>query len=1099
MSPARARSRTEKGKRETGTTQKKGSAGRSGEAPAVNATVRFLADFCREHPIDEKIFVVPSHIVGRQIGQALAREAGAWINLRFITLTALAQEILAKAGAADPGRPLTASAQLALVDRSFRALLAEGRLEYFGRAGVSPGLVRTFSRAAQDLRFAGLTSADLRPDRFVVARKGEEIALLLSRYEKALDETGRLDSAGLMVQAMRASKTGVWLLCLRNIPLRKVESDLVRAAAGDRLILVPGDPVFGLSRPRQCWPLPEDGPDGSATASCLSWLFAPGQAPPSNGQAAPALFRALGPANECREIVRRIYSGKVRFDDVEVLSPPGSPHPVVFHLLALRAGLPVTFGEGLPVSFTSPGRLFFGLADWLEDDLSIDRLCRLLAGGDLVLPSAAKGSPLPARRACRHLKAAMIGWGRDRYLDRLRAHRAGREAGLGRTGRREREETGESPAEREARIRAEMAEIDDLMSGLGRLFEILPETAPGRPHDLRAVSAAFVKVMGTFGRGVPGTDGEAREALRSRLEEIMDEAPDAGLSLKEALDLLREAAASIRVGASPPRPGHLHVADCLSGGRSGRPVTFVAGLDEASFPGRGLQDPVLLDEERTALSASLPTAADSLRAGLFGLASVVAGLRGTVTLSYPSFDITEDRASFPSSVVLQAYRLGKGNPGLDYTALERELPDACGFVPAALEQAFDEADWWLTRLAGPGRTAAGAASVEANFAGLASGIAADAARAGALLSGYDGLIDITVARDRVDPVAGRKAVMSATRLELLARCPFGYFLRYVLGLKPPETVEFDRARWLDPLQRGSLIHAILCEFMREVTARSEKVGVRRHGPLIAETAARHVERWRTDIPPPSDVVFESERRDILESLDVFLAAEENREEEVEPLEFEKEFKAEEIGLGGGHSFLLAGFIDRLDRSGPETYRVIDYKTGSPAPYEGLVEFGRGRVIQHALYAVAVERILARERPGTEPRVAASGYYFPTRRGEGREILVRGFDRDRLRRLLNDLLEILRKGRFTVGPGARCDFCDYLATCGGAPAVTDGKRTLLETLLGLIDSECIIAGVRYGGRDIDLAPACGGDPEAARRTIEADLAVYTDYEKLDEYE
>ena len=55
--------------------------------------------------------------------------------------------------------------------------------------------------------------------------------------------------------------------------------------------------------------------------------------------------------------------------------------------------------------------------------------------------------------------------------------------------------------------------------------------------------------------------------------------------------------------------------------------------------------------------------------------------------------------------------------------------------------------------------------------------------------------------------------MSATRLELLAKCPFGYFLRHVLKVKPPEEVDFDRSRWLDPLQRGSLIHEILCAFM----------------------------------------------------------------------------------------------------------------------------------------------------------------------------------------------------------------------------------------------------------------------------------------------
>ncbi|HYA48189.1 MAG TPA: PD-(D/E)XK nuclease family protein, partial [Burkholderiales bacterium] len=818
------------------------------------------------------------------------------MNLRFVTLTSLAQEILENSGTGAPGRPLTVSAELAVVDRTFRELLAGGGLEYFGRAGASPGLVRTLFRALQDLRLDGLASGDLRPECFLVPRKGQELALLLGRFERALEEAGSLDAASLIARAGREAASGpspsAWHLCLRDVPMRRVEAELVRAAGGGKLVLVPGDPVFGLSRPRYCWPLPEDKPDESA-ASRLSWLFAPSEAPPRKGEKAPGIFRALGPGNECREILRRIYSGKVRFDEVEVLSPPGSLHPIIFHILAVRTGLPVTFGNGLPVSFTSPGRLFFGLADWLEDNLSVDRLCRLLAGGDLVLPSAPEGPPLPARAACRHLTAAMIGWGRDRYLDRLRALRAGREADLERAGREEREETGETPAEREGRLRAEMAEIDGLLSGLGRLFEALPDTEPGWAHDLREASASFLKIMATFGRTVSGTDAEARDALRARLEEIRDEAHDAGLSLKEALDMLREAGATLRVGASPPRPGHLHVSDCLSGGRSGRPVTFMAGLDEASFPGRGLQDPVLLDEERIALSASLPTAADSLRAGLFGLASVLAGLRGMVALSYPSFDITEDRASFPSSVILQAYRLGKSDPGLDYSSLERDLPDASGFVPEVLENAFDEADWWLARLAGAGRTTAGPASVEANFIDLASGLAADAARAGDLLTAYDGLVDVAAVRDRIDPVAGRKAVMSATRLELLARCPFGYFLRHVLGLKPPDAVEFDRSRWLDPLQRGSLVHAVLCDFMREVTARGEKVAALRHKTLMADTAARHIDRWRAEVPPPSETVFESERRDILESLDVFLAAEENRKEEVQPLEFEKEFRGEE--------------------------------------------------------------------------------------------------------------------------------------------------------------------------------------------------------------
>ena len=503
-------------------------------------------------------------------------------------------------------------------------------------------------------------------------------------------------------------------------------------------------------------------------------------------------------------------------------------------------------------------------------------------------------------------------------------------------------------------------------------------------------------------------------------------------------------------------PGHLHVSGLGTGGLSGRPFTFVAGLDEAAFPGRGLQDPVLLDEERSAISGSLPTAADALRSNLYELAAVLASLRGKVTLSYSSFDIIGDRASFPSSVVLQALRLLRGEPDLDYSALEQALPEASGFVPERLDKVFDEIDWWLARLSGRGPAIDGPGSVRANFPALAAGLAAERARESGRVTEFEGLVDISPVRDEIDPVSGRKAVMSATRLELLARCPFGYFLRHVLGIEPPRVVKYDRARWLDPLQRGSLVHDVLCEFMTRVAEAEETVDPVKHGPAMKEIGLRRLGRARREIPPPSEGIYEGESRDILADLEVFLAAEAERDEKVEPLEFEKGFSREEIDLGDGRSFLLRGFIDRIDRTGPGTYRVLDYKTGNPAPFEDLVEFGRGRIIQHALYAVAVEGILARERPGRKPRVTASGYFFPTRRGEGREIMVRDFDRKKFRFLLNDLLGLLEKGIFIAGPEAKCEFCD-------------------------------------------LAPVCvGGGADLAKRKREADPGVFEAYDKLKEY-
>ena len=996
------------------------------------ALIRFLAAFCREHPLDEKMLVVPAFIVGRQIGEALARRAGSWVNLRFVTPSILAAEVLERSGGAGESRPLSSSSELALTDRLVRTLVSEGKLGYLGRAGASPGLVHALYRAVRDLRLNGRTSTDIRPERFLVADKGRELALLLERYEHALAEDGLCDRPAVLGRAAReAAKTApwaAWTLALQDVRLSRLEADLVRAVGGDRLVLVPGDPVFGLERPRHFWPAEEV--ENGLEAGPLSWLFAPGRAPAADPEGGLDIFRALGPANECREILRRLYDDGTPFDQVEVLTPPGSAHATVFHLLSTRTGLPVTFGDGVPVSFTSPGRLFFGLADWLAGDFSSDLLGRLVERGDLILPAGRTGPPA-SRTACRNLRAALIGWGRDRYLPRLRALREGRQEDLAARG-------AEDAGGRRAAGQAALAEIDELAAAMGRLLDLIPKAGAGGAYDFQALCGAFARVLREHGRAETDLDRKAREALLVRLAEILAESRFPPLALHEALGLIRAAGTSLRVGASPPLPARLHIASFSSGGYSGRPVTFVAGLDEAAFPGRGLQDPVLLDEERRAVSDSLPTAADDLRSNLFGLAAKLASLRGRVVFSYPSFDVVEGRESFPSSVVLQAFRLRRGDPGLDYAALERGLPEAAGYLPGRTERAFDDLEWWLDRLAAADPRPDGPRTIAANFAGLASGLAAAAARDGDKLTAYEGLVDIGPLRADVDPLAG-KAVMSATRLELLARCPFAYFLRHVLKVEPPEEAAFDRSRWLDPLQRGSLVHEILCEFMAEVERAGDTVSSARHGEAMARIAAGLVARTRERVPPPSEAVFESERRDLLETLEIFLAAEEKREDKGRPFAFEKEIRREEIGLGGGRSFRLNGFIDRVDELGRDLYRIIDYKTGSPAPYEDLVEFGRGRTLQPALYAVCLEQVLARERPGTAPRVAASGYLFPSRRGEGHEIMLRSFDRDRLRRLLSDLLGLIGKGIFIAGPEAKCEFCDYSGVCASGGSDRAGRK------------------------------------------------------------
>ena len=1016
----------------------------------MNATTRFLADFCRERPLEEKIFVVPSYQVGHQIGHSLAGAGRPWANLRFTTLPALAHETCETALAAVGKTQLSQTELLTLVDRLFRRLLEAGRLAYFGRLAPRPGIARAISRTLQDLRLARIGSGSLSPGDFVVAEKGREIILLLGCYERSLDEGKFLDLPGLYEFAIRNSRpAGDWVLAFADGVLTRLERDVLLAVSGDRLVLVPRDPVIGLDRPRRCWPVAQAHSEPAASRSAatspasphpphaerLSWLFAPQAAPLPAADGTVRLFRALGPANECREVLRRILAGKIPFDRAEVVHPRGSAHPAIFHSLSVRAGLPVTIADGISVAFTTPGRVFSGLADWLEDDYLLSHLCRLIESGDLWFDVRDGEDALPAQHVSRLLKNAAIGWGRDRYSERLRALKALYEAKLG-PGH-----GGEGPdPEKIPGIRKDMATVDSLTGVFAEFLALFPEPGPLGEVDERALGRGLAEALRKHSLIRSDLDRRALDILLAEIGRTTGEggadqpagAETAALRLADVLERLRTAVSSLSVGSSSPLAGHIHLSNHFSGGYSGRPETFVVGLDEDACPGRPLQDPILLDAERERISPDLPTSADVLRENLHSLAVLLASLRGRVSLSYSTYDIIDARTAFPSSLLLQAHRVLQSDPTLDYSSLEEALPDASGYLPDDASKVLDEMDWWLVRLARDGRLRDGLAPVRQNFPLLRGGIEATEARAGALLTPFEGLVRLQgdLAR-RYNPLLNSELHMSASRLELLAGCPFGYFLRYVLGVEPPEELELDLSRWLDPLQRGSVLHEILYEFMRDVTARKEKVDPALHADLVRSWADRVTRQWKARVPPPSEGIFEKERQDMIEALDVFLIAEKKREKPVEPVAFEKDFRDIEIPVGSGRSFRLRGRIDRIDRLAPHAYRVVDYKTGGFAPFEDLVAFHQGRAVQHALYALAVEEIFKREGVDPSPSVTESGYYFPTRRGEGREIMVECFDRKKLRELLAALFALVEKGYFIAGPGADCRFCDFAPICGGS--------------------------------------------------------------------
>jgi hypothetical protein len=86
--------------------------------------ISLLARFSSKHRLDKKYLIVPSYQTGHQIEEALAKEAGAWVNLHFVTLPSLAQEVAGIELSRQRVRLVLQANGLFLVDRVFRRLKA---------------------------------------------------------------------------------------------------------------------------------------------------------------------------------------------------------------------------------------------------------------------------------------------------------------------------------------------------------------------------------------------------------------------------------------------------------------------------------------------------------------------------------------------------------------------------------------------------------------------------------------------------------------------------------------------------------------------------------------------------------------------------------------------------------------------------------------------------------------------------------------------------------------------------------------------------------------------------------------------------------------
>lgn len=240
-------------------------------------------------------------------------------------------------------------------------------------------------------------------------------------------------------------------------------------------------------------------------------------------------------------------------------------------------------------------------------------------------------------------------------------------------------------------------------------------------------------------------------------------------------------------------------------------------------------------------------------------------------------------------------------------------------------------------------------------------------------------------RGRLSPAAvrtlyGNQVQMSASRMDRMKSCHFGYFMEYGLRAKERKAAGFQAP------EIGTFIHYLLENVLRAVRDRGGFDSVTQ--PELDALVQRYIREYadtRIDRYSEKSARFRYlfERLQRTACAIVNNVADEMRRSDFKLMEFELSFGGREADLPAVSverediSLRLVGKVDRVDgwvKDGKLYLRVVDYKTGRKSFSLSDVQYGLG--IQMLLYLFALER--EGEKHFGMPVVPSGVLYLPAR-------------------------------------------------------------------------------------------------------------------------
>ena len=304
------------------------------------------------------------------------------------------------------------------------------------------------------------------------------------------------------------------------------------------------------------------------------------------------------------------------------------------------------------------------------------------------------------------------------------------------------------------------------------------------------------------------------------------------------------------------------------------------------------------------------------------------------------------------------------------------------------------------------------------------------ARRSNFLTEWDGRVGDNV--PRMMALGTRQQPVSASRLEMWARCPYQYFLSRSLGLEGLPEAESEEISALD---RGSLVHRILERF---VGAPDRDLAT-----LLAVADDEFAAAERQGITG-YHLLWEIQQATIRDRLAGLFAAETEWLGDVGSVVSDAEVNfgpgtgvgEVSVAVPGLGDVWFRGAIDRLDVL-PDAVRVRDFKTGAPGNYlvgrqggQPKYSVGNGQALQLPIYLAAAEALHSN-------LPAEATYCFPLDRSRavGHDPYTNSVENAaEFHATLSAIVGTARRGIFPAAPdsdggrGGNCQFCNFNRLC-----------------------------------------------------------------------